>query len=219
MSNAVKAPVTVLVSTVATLGASSLLLGAGLLPGMPLVVAAGVVGLLYGLEAGLLTSYDLGRVKGWAELVVDVTWSLPSTALGFVVGNVVYPFFGRPSRAASAGQGWVVYVPRRSSGFGVDVLQTLGTINIGGNGQHERMHLLQARLLGPAYIPVVVASYVVTGTVQVVWTLTVGGVLWLARVRAKPYLSPPPASAVGGFVGWIYYATPLELWAYARGNP
>ena len=32
-------------------------------------------------------------------------------------------------------------------------------------------------------------------------------------------IQPPARSAVGGFFGWIYYATPIELWAYASGNP
>jgi hypothetical protein len=56
-------------------------------------------------------------------------------------------------------------------------------------------------------------------TLQVLWTITLGGLLKLAGVRQKAYFRPPAHSAVGGFFGWIYYATPIELWAYASGNP
>jgi len=184
-----------------------------------LVPIAGGFGLLYGLEAGILTIYDLGRAKGWVELFVDMTWSLPNTVFGFLLGNLVYIFFGSPSRARSKDAGWIVFVPRSTTGFGNNVLQTLGTVNIGGQGQHEKMHLLQARIFGPLYLPLFGASYIVTFLIQVLWTFTIGGILWLAKIRTKAYLRPPAHSAVGGFFGWIYYATPFELWAYASGNP
>jgi hypothetical protein len=81
------------------------------------------------------------------------------------------------------------------------------------------MHLLQARIFGPLYLPLFGASYVVTFLIQVLWTFTIGGILWLAKVRTKAYFRPPARSAVSGFFGWIYFATPFELWAYASGNP
>src|SRR5262249_12552597 len=110
--------------------------------------------------------------------------------------------------------GWIVYTPRNSSGFGVDVLQTLGTINIGGSGNHERVHLVQARIFGPLYLPVFGVNYVVNFLVQVLWTFTIGGLLWLTKLRERPFLRPPDRSAVHGFFGWIYFATLFELWAY-----
>lgn len=187
----------------------------------PLLALAlgGGFGLLYGLEAGILHIYDLDTFVGWLELLVDLTWSLPNTIFGFVVGNLVYIIFGTPSRADSEGQAWISFQPRSSSGFGHSVLQTLGTVNLGGAGQHERQHLLQARILGPFYMPFVVASYVVTTAIQLAWTLTLGWPLALAGVRDKAYLRPPAQSAVGGFFGWIYFATPLELLGYGLGNP
>jgi len=183
------------------------------------LILGGGFGLLYGLEAGILCIYDLDTFLGWFEMIVDLTWSLPNTIFGFVFGNIIYIIFGNPSRSSSEGQAWISFQPRSSSGFGHSVLQTLGTVNLGGAGQHERMHLLQARIFGPAYIPLVVAFYTVTSVIQVVWTLTLGLLLKLIGVRDKAWFEPPAHSAVGGFFGWIYYATPFEFTAYAMGNP
>jgi hypothetical protein len=165
--------------------------------------------------AGILGIYDLSGPAGWLELAIDLTWSLPNTLFGFVVGNLIYPFFGSPSVEQSEDQGWIVYAPRGSSGFGTDVLQTLGTVNLGGTGAHERVHLFQARLLGPAYLILFGANYVVNSIIQLLWTGTLGLVLWLTNVRETPYLRPAGNSAVRGFFGWIYQATLFELWAYA----
>lgn len=221
MNRVVKGLLTVGVS--ATITPLTLLLvnwlAGSLMHGSVALTAGVIIGLLYGLEAGILGIYDLSQPLGWVELVTDVTWSLPNTIFGFVVGNFVYPFFGSPSRADSENTGWIVYKARGMAGFGHDVLQTLGTVNLGGVGQHERMHLLQARLLGPLYLILFGLNYVATFLVQVIWTFTIGGFLWKLGARDKPYFRPPSTSAVAGFFGWIYYATFFELWAYAAGNP
>lgn len=180
-----------------------------------ILVVAGGVALVLGVIAGILGSYDLTAVSSWLLLIIDHTWALPSTLLGAVFGNIVYPFFGTPSRQLSAGQEWVAYKGRGTSGFGVNVLQTIGTVNIGGAGNHERVHLLQSRILGWAYLPLIAISYVITTLIQCVWSLTIGLILRLAKVREVAWFRPPSRSAVGGFWGWIYYATPMELWAYA----
>jgi hypothetical protein len=182
-------------------------------------LAGGAFGLLYGLEAGILVIYDLASPKGWIEMLVDMTWSLPNTVWGFVVGNLIFPFFGSPSRAESKDAGWIVYMPRGSSGFGHSTLQTHGTVNLGGAGQHERMHLLQARIFGPLFLPIYAVNYVVNFIVQSLWTITLGLILWKAGVRQTPYFRPSASSVAQGFFGWIYYATIFELWGYASGNP
>lgn len=174
----------------------------------------GGIALVLGVIAGILGSYDLATPKSWGLLFVDHIWALPSTILGAVVGNIVYPFFGTPSESLSAGKEWVSYKARGSSGFGVDVLQTIGTVNIGGAGNHERVHLLQARILGPFFLVVVGLSYVVTTVLQLLWTGTIGLILWATKVRTTAWFRPPSKSAVKGFWGWIYFATPMELWAY-----
>ncbi len=106
-------------------------------------------------------------------------------------------------------------MPNATSGFGVDVLQTLGTVNLGGTGLHEKVHLLQARIAGPLYLPVFAVNYVVNFIVQGLWTITLGMILWKTGLRNTPYFRPSSSSAVSGYFGWIYYATVFEIWAYA----
>ena len=173
----------------------------------------------YGVVAAWMGAYDLSSPLGWLMLLVDLTWSLPNTLFGTVTGLWLYAFWGNPSRANSEGRGWITYSPRSSTGFGNDVLQTLGTVNIGGSGQHERMHLLQARIFGPLYLPIFGLSYVVTFLVQCLFTLVLGLILKAAGIRSSAHFNPPASSAVSGFFGWIYHSTPFEEWAYASGNP
>lgn len=221
MNRAAKAALTTLVTTVGFAGTAAALTGPladGVAIGVTALVFAGL-GLLYGLEAGILECYALDRGKGWIELLVDVTWSLPNTVFGFVLGNLVYVFFADPSHTDSRDAGVVVFKPRSPDGFGNDVLQTLGTINIGGRGQHEMMHVLQARAFGPLYLPVYAVNYVVNFLAQGLWTISVGLLLWRLGNRDQPYFVPDGESVVGGFFGWIYYNTVFERWAYASGNP
>ena len=181
-------------------------------------VGALAFGLAFGCFAGILVIYDLATILGWLVFVVDLTWSLPNTIFGFIIGNLLYIIFGTPSVDQSRHQGWISY-KSRGHAFGTTVLQTLGNVNLGGKGQHERMHLLQARAFGPLYLPLFGLSYVVTTLIQLLWTAIPGLIMWRAKVRKHPYLEPSSKSAVKGFFGWIYYATPFELWAYASGNP
>jgi hypothetical protein len=185
------------------------------IPTLIALVVGMIAGLVYGLMAGLLLSYDLSQPLGVGALIVDLTWSLPNTIAGLILGNLIYMFFGSPSRELSRDQCWISYKPRGTSGFGVDVLQTIGTVNIGGAGNHEKVHVLQARVFGPLFIPIVIASYILTGLVQILFTITIGALLKVTGVRDTAYLRPPASSAVSGFFGWIYYATVYELWAYA----
>jgi hypothetical protein len=179
-----------------------------------LAVAGLIAGLLYGLEAGIVGSYALHRAKGWVELLVDLTWSLPNTLFGLIVGNLIYIFIGNPSPAESRDQGWIVFKPRGSSAFGTTVLQTLGTVNLGGAGAHERVHLLQSRLFGPLYLIIFGLNYVVNFLLQCLWCATAGWFLKVLGTRNTVPLEPPVSSVVQGFFGWIYAATIFEIWAY-----
>jgi hypothetical protein len=215
MSDFVKGLLTALLCI--ALGAVTMSVLAGILDSHvgAFALAGAIFGLLYGLEAGVLTIYDLARPWGWGQLVLDMTWSLPNTVFGFVFGNAIYLIKGStPSRVDSRYAGWISY---RGS-FG-NVLQTLGTVNLGGAGQHERMHLAQARGFGPLYLAIFALNYVVTFLLQTLWTLTIGALLAVLEVRQTAYFRPPSTSAVGGFWGWIYYANLFELWAYGSGNP
>jgi hypothetical protein len=188
-------------------------------PAYMLAVLLAIVMFAYAVVATWKGIYDLSTPLGWLMLLVDLTWSLPNTVFGAITGLWLYAIFGSPSTANSEGRGWISYSPRSSTGFGNDVLQTLGTVNIGGSGQHERMHLLQARIFGPLYLPIFGLSYVVTFLIQCLFTLVLGLILKATGVRTSAHLNPPSSSAVSGFFGWIYHSTPFEEWAYASGNP
>lgn len=216
MPDIVKGFLILLVTTVVSIGISLLILSAsGVLDIKRAIIIGGIFGFLYGIEAGILLIYNLSRSMGWLELIIDLTWSLPNTIFGFVFGNIIYIFFGTPSREQSRDKGWIVFESRASSGFGVDVLQTLGTVNIGGEGNHEKVHLLQARIFGPLFLAIFALNYAVNFLIQGLWTLTLGLILWKTGVRDTPYFRPGSSSVIGGFFGWIYYATVFELWAYA----
>jgi hypothetical protein len=180
-------------------------------------------GLLYGLIAAFVESYDFSKPSGWFLILVDFTWSLPNTVAGFAV-QAIYIFFGYPSAELSRGHGWIAYKPwSTSSAFGNSVLQTIGTVCLGGAGAHELVHLLQARIFGPLYIPLIIANYIINTLIQLLWTGLIGWILYLAGVRQTAYLCPSANSAVGGagssgvakFFGWIYQSTLIELWAYS----
>jgi hypothetical protein len=219
--------ITVLYATVLA-GGVGIALSAGLMPGhlaftWLTAVSAGF-GLFYGLIAAFVQGYDFARPAAWLLMLVDFTWSLPNTIAGFLT-QAVYIFFGHPSTELSRGHHWIAYKPWTSTqAFGNSVLQTVGTVCLGGAGAHELVHLLQARIFGPLYIPLVIANYVVNFLIQVLWTALIGWILYLAGARQTAYLCPSPTSAVGGgagssgaakFFGWIYQSTLIELWAYS----
>lgn len=218
MSSFVKALLTIVFSIVGSTAAflfySDLLFTWIPIPPLPMTfaIAAGALcGLLYGLESGLLLSYQLEKLSGWLLLLCDLTWSYPNTIFGLILGNLFYPFFGSLSRELSEGQSWVSYA--KSGG---DMKQTVGTINLGGEGPSERLHLFQARLFGPFFLPVFLASYGITSLLQLLWTSSLGTLLYLAGKRETAYLRPPKLFPAQGFFGWISFATPFELWAYGK---
>lgn len=218
MSNLLKALLTIILSvagsTAAFLAYSDIVFSLLPLPPIPLnsaLVAGALCGFLYGLESGFLLSYRLDRLSGWLVLLCDLTWSYPNTLFGLILGNLFYPFFGSLSRELSEGKNWIAYAKEQEG-----TMQTLGIVNLGGEGLHERIHVFQARLLGPFFLPIFIASYIVTTVLQLLWSCTIGLFLYLRKARNVVYLRPPATFSPKGFFGWICYATPLELWAHAR---
>jgi hypothetical protein len=208
---------TVIVSIALGIGAGLLLFFASGLTNMAVAVWIGLIfGLLYGLEAGVLLIYDLNSPLGWLLMIVDLTWSFPNTLFGFVLGNALYPWVagGLPSQSMSKDNGWISY----DGHFGDSthkVLQTLGNVNLGGAGAHEKVHLLQARIFGPSYLAIFGANYVFNFVAQCLFSITIGMILWKTGTRDTPYFRPSDTSAVKGFFGWIYWANLFEQWAYA----
>ncbi len=216
MPEGLKIFLTVIVSLALGIPMAIVLFAVSGLTSMTVAVWIGLIfGLLYGLEAGVLLIYKLDEPLGWLLMVVDLTWSLPNTMFGFVLGNIIYVFVaGLPSRKLSEGNGWISF----DGHFGGDtdqVLQTLGNVNLGGAGAHEKVHLLQARVFGPSYLPIFGLNYAFNFLVQCLFSITIGMILWKTGVRDTPYFRPSSSSAVSGFFGWIYWANLFEQWAYA----
>lgn len=180
-------------------------------------IAFAIFGALFGIEASLVEGYVTSSPLLIWLLFLDLTWSLTNTVLGFI-WQIGFLFLGLPDAGLSRGKSWIAY------SSGASVLETIGPFNSGGAGKHEPVHLVQARIFGPLFIPLVLGNYVINGIIQIVYTSTLGWILKLAGVAQHAYLIPPVGSAVGGkpdsstaakFFGWIYASTLMELWAYA----
>ncbi|HEY8450810.1 MAG: glycine zipper family protein [Micromonosporaceae bacterium] len=163
-----------------------------------------VLGLTFGRAVAAATPYDLTSVTGARRLLVDLTWSLVNTVAGAVFlavnlarGNRVDPEAGRHS-------GSVILVRPFLRGYAT----TIGTVQAGTRPhlrRHEDTHVLQARLFGPLYLPLVVAHYVVV-------TLVPYWLLYHDRARQP----------IDGFRAYfrrgVYRHTWHELWAYSVGD-
>lgn len=142
--------------------------------------AGGTVGLLIGAGVGLLIGGPFGWAIGAAKVygtdakgiflfVVDHTWSLLNTAVGaaFLAAHLV--FRHQLDLATSQASGRVNVVQGVSPRYAT----TIGTVCAGsspGIQRHEDVHILQGRILGPLYIPLVLANYVLF-TIAPVWLL------------------------------------------------
>ncbi|MET8526349.1 glycine zipper family protein [Micromonospora sp. NPDC005172] len=144
------------------------------------LLAGGPIGLLIGAVVGLL----VGAAFGWAVtsagvyapdargiflFVVDHTWSLLNTVVGaiYLVAHLVFGHsLDRPTSSASGRVSLIEGVSPRYA-------TTIGTVCAGSSPsiqRHEDVHIFQARLLGPLYIPLVLANYVLF-TIAPIWLL------------------------------------------------
>jgi hypothetical protein len=137
---------------------------------------------------------------GVRRCVVDATWSSLNTWAGSIFYGVLR-LAGNPldlERTHGAGSLWLIngVVPRYAT--------TIGTVKAGSNPRidaHEEIHVLQARVFGPLYLPLVAVNYVVA-TVLPYWLL----------------FSDRPGYAIDGvgayFEKGVYPHVWHELWAY-----
>ncbi|MBY8870359.1 glycine zipper family protein [Micromonospora sp. PLK6-60] len=144
----------------------------GWLGGPAGVAVGGAAGLLLGVPFGWAVAGARSYrpdARGVALFVVDHTWSLPNTVLGagYLVAHLAVGH--RLDRDACRHRGRVNLV----EGVWPRYATTLGTVCAGagpGVQRHEDVHILQARLLGPLYLPLVAANYVLF-TIAPVWLL------------------------------------------------
>ncbi|SCL33626.1 hypothetical protein GA0070624_4779 [Micromonospora rhizosphaerae] len=142
--------------------------------------AGGIVGLVTGALLGLLVGAPFGwaigsartyapDIRGVLLFVVDHTWSLLNTVVGAVYLALHLVVRHQIDRVVSPHSGRVNVVEGVSPRYAT----TIGTVCAGSSPRiqrHEDVHILQARLLGPLYIPLVLANYVLF-TIAPVWLL------------------------------------------------
>ncbi|MGH3450992.1 MAG: hypothetical protein ACRDQW_09725 [Haloechinothrix sp.] len=182
------------------------------------LLVGGASGLVIGLLAGLLlggvhgwaiaagSAYDFGSAGGAVAYVVDHTWSVVNTLAGavFLTGNLI--FGNRLDRSFTPHRNLIGLHKGVVPGFAT----TIGTVQAGTGmniNVHEAVHVLQARIFGPLYIPLVVGNYVLA-------TLLPYWLLYHDRT-ARP---------ISGFVAYfrrgVYPHTWNEEWAYkVEGTP
>jgi hypothetical protein len=140
--------------------------------------------------------------RGLLLALVDSTWSLPNTVAGLLFmafalarGNVVDRAFTRHRGIVGLRHGVI-------RGFAT----TIGPVQAGLSARvnrHEAVHVLQARLFGPLYLPLVLLNWAVA-TVLPYWLLY--------HDRA----AEPINSVVAYFRHGVYPHTWHEEWAYRR---
>lgn len=164
------------------------------------------VNLLIARELGI---YDLRTSPGWTDFLLDYTWGLPGTTLGYGL------------QLANHFQPSAVYDPTLSALVGFHVYHggvnlpgftsTLGNVTTGlGTGakavdllvNHEALHVWQSRTFGPLF-PTSYVGWMIGGAV-------VGTGYWMVHPDQNWYSLVETAA---------YYDNPWEVWAYVNdGN-
>lgn len=191
----------VLASLVALVGA---LLGGpvGLLIGLAVGL---VLGAVYGWAITAAKAYDYGSPGGIVAFVVDHSWSALNTLVGalFLAGNVV---FGNRLDKTFTNRNVVGLQRGVFPGFAT----TIGTVQAGtgmGIDDHEAVHVMQARIFGPMYMPLVIGNYILA-TVLPYWLLY------------HDRTARPITGLITYFKRGVYPHTWNEEWAYkVQGTP
>lgn len=142
---------------------------------------------------------------GVRRCIVDATWSALNTWAGAIFYGLLR-LAGNPldeERTRGTGSIWLVNgVVRRYA-------TTIGTVKAGSNeriDRHEEVHVLQARLFGPLYLPLVGLNYVVATVLP----------YWLLLPDRTTYSLD---SVADYFEKGVYPHTWHELWAYRAAAP
>lgn len=171
-------------------------------------IGAGI-GLLLGIPHAValvrLRCYPVSG-KGWLLFAVDHSWSLPNTIAGstFLFANMAAGNTADP--VMSAGRSTVVLRRGILPGFAT----TIGPVEAGTTAaiaRHEYVHVLQARLFGPFYLPLVASHYLVAAVLP----------YWLLY---HDHRTRPIRSVRDYFIRGVYPHLWNEEWAYAvEGSP
>lgn len=170
-----------------------------------------VVGAILGLGYAMPFAWALatGRVypvspRGAALFVVDHTWSLLNTIAGalFLLANLLAGH--RLDRTRSRRSARVNIVEPALPGYAT----TIGNVVAGvtpSTERHEDLHILQARLLGPLYLPLVGLNYAVFTLLPV----------WLVYHDHQHH---PITGTRGYFTRGVYPHVWNEVWAHRQSS-
>lgn len=184
------------------------------LPGLLISPVGAVVFFFVGVACGIVHAHAIESTESYEAdahgiwlFVVDHTWSLPNTVVGSLFLALNLLFGNERDKAHSKHRSTVVLHNGVFSGFAT----TIGNVEAGtfthNVDAHEYTHVLQARIFGPAYIPLVLLNYVV-GTILPYW-------LVYHDHSGKPIRSLKDYLMCG-----VYPHTWHEEWAYSiQGSP
>lgn len=162
-------------------------------------VVGGLIGCVHAYALIKAKCYPTG-VKGWLLLVVDYTWSLPNTIIGSLYLAINFMLGNRLDLAQSRHRSSLVL----SNGIFAGFATTLGPVEAGTNehiADHEYVHVLQARIFGPLYIPLILLNYPIA-TILPYW--------WLYH----DHVGHPITSFRDYFMKGVYPHIWHEEWAY-----
>jgi len=142
--------------------------------------------------------------RGWGLALVDLTWSLPNTVAGLFYLGALRLAGHRVDRIATVHSGQIHIAER----FFEQWAMTIGPVVAGATpeiARHEAVHVFQARLLGPLYLPLVALNYAVV-SVAPVWLLYHDHDRW------------PINGFATYFAHGVYPHTFHEVWAFNRAS-
>jgi len=194
---------------------------AGVIQGVAVTVVGAVIGLwlagttgsLVGAAISLLAAVPYGRAvarsrcyfgtgRNVARCIVDATWSSLNSWAGAIYYGIHRIMGNRLDLSRSQGTG-ALWLER---GVVSSYATTIGIVKAGSNDsidRHESLHIFQARLFGPLYIPLVLLNYVVA-TIAPYWLLFYDKSRW-------------PVTSFGTyFLNGVYPHVWNEAWAYKK---
>ena len=137
--------------------------------------------------------------RGLGAATVDLTWSAVNTWAASLFALVLSVRGNRPEPDRSRHSGLVHFCDPAIAGYAT----TVGIVTAGCSARleaHERVHVLQARIFGPLYLPLVGLGFVVTTAVPY-WMLSASARRGVRDLRSY-------------FVRGVYPHTWHEWWAY-----
>ena len=155
----------------------------------------------YGYGVGVSGAYSATPLNIW-RLFIDATWSSFNTWAAAIYYGIHRVTGNSLDRSKSEGRGSLWLTRGAFPGFAT----TIGNVKAGSDAKidrHEELHIFQARLLGPLYIPAVALNYVLA-TILPYWLLYYDK-------------SKRPVKGLGTyFMNGVYPHVWNEAWAYKR---